>query len=165
VLRVKRKIRDWFGLLTVRTGGSVCAAGRVGRIARHALGLALLLALPGGAQNPVSSQDSLFEPRAGQHVGNSIDPAWNSDPVEMEKRLRALNAERQKSLVADTNKLLKLAQELQDEIGHTSPDALTPTQLRKVADIEKLAHSIKEKMSTSVRGVPDGRMPFPAVVR
>jgi hypothetical protein len=94
-----------------------------------------------------------------------MEDSGNGDSAEVEKRLRALNAERQKSMVADTNKLLKLAQELQDEIGHTSPDALTPTQLRKVADIEKLAHSIKEKMSTSVRGAPEVRMPFPAVVR
>jgi hypothetical protein len=129
------------------------------------LGLALLLALPGGAQNPMPGPDRLFGEPAGQHVGSPMEDSGNGDSAEVEKRLRALNAERQKSMVADTNKLLKLAQELQDEIGHTSPDALTPTQLRKVADIEKLAHSIKEKMSTSVRGAPEVRMPFPAVVR
>jgi hypothetical protein len=85
--------------------------------------------------------------------------------VEQEKRLRALNAERQKSLVADTNKLLKLARELADEVDHTNPDTFTPAQLRKVADIEKLAHSIKDKMSTSVRGTPDFRPAFPAPSR
>ena len=94
-----------------------------------------------------------------------MEDARNGDSAEVEKRLRALNAERQKSMVADTNKLLRLAHELQGEIDSTNPDALTPTQLRKVADIEKLAHSIKEKMSTSVRGTPEVRIPFPVVVR
>jgi hypothetical protein len=63
-----------------------------------------------------------------------------------------LNAERQKALVADTNKLLKLVRDLDAEIGAANPDSLTPDQLRRIAEIEKLAHSVKEKMSTSVRG-------------
>ena len=51
------------------------------------------------------------------------------DPIETEKRLRALNAERQKSMVSDTNKLLKLASELNAEINRENPDSLTPAQL------------------------------------
>jgi hypothetical protein len=57
-------------------------------------------------------------------------------------------------MVSDTNKLLRLVNELNSEIAHTSPDLLTPSQLRKVAEIEKLAHNVKDKMSTSVRGLP-----------
>lgn len=72
-----------------------------------------------------------------------------------EKRLRDLNAERQKSLVADANKLLKLALELEDEVSRTNPDSFTPAELRKVEEIEKLAHRVKQKMSTSVRGSQD----------
>jgi hypothetical protein len=137
----------------------------MGHVARQALGLALVLALPGGAQNVIFPPERPLVQPVGQRVGGSMDDAGNVDPIEQEKRLRALNAERQKSLVAETNKLLSLAQELHSEIDRTKPDALTPTQLRKIADIEKLAHSIKEKMSTSVRGAPEVRMPFPAVVR
>ena len=76
-------------------------------------------------------------------------------PVDEEKRLRALNAERQRSLVSDTNKLLKLAQELDGEVKGTNPDSLNMEELTKVAEIEKLAHKVKEKMSTSVRGMTD----------
>ena len=149
----------------MRAGGPICSSDpRVSRLARQALGLALVLALPGGAQNISSAPDRFFGQTIGQRVG-SIDDTGNDDPVQQEKRLRALNAERQKSLVADTNKLLRLAQELQNEIDRTSPDSLTPAQLHKVADIEKLAHSIKEKMSTSVRGAPEIRMPFPPTIR
>lgn len=69
--------------------------------------------------------------------------------------MRALNAERQRSLVADANKLLKLAQELDAEVKSTSGDSLNSAELTKVAEIEKLAHKVKEKMSTSVRGTTD----------
>ena len=76
--------------------------------------------------------------------------------------LRSQNADRQKSLVSDTNKLLRLTNELNTEIARTSPDALSDAELRKLAEIEKLAHSVKEKMSTSVRGTPAFRGPqFP----
>jgi len=124
---------------------------RAGRT-RLALWIALLLVLPGGAQS------GLQTPRAAGSIGQQIGvgPGDNSDndPVEQEKRLKALNAERQKSLIADTNKLLKLARELNDELNGAHPDALNPDQLRKVAEIEKLAHSVKEKMSLSVKGIP-----------
>jgi hypothetical protein len=78
------------------------------------------------------------------------------DPVRgfSERRLRALNAERQKSLVADTQKLLKLARELNTELQNSDGAALTPAQGGKMAEIEKLAHHVKQKMSESVAGVP-----------
>jgi hypothetical protein len=46
----------------------------------------------------------------------SADPAapGDFDPTMMERRIRALNNERQKDMVSDTDKLLKLAQELND---------------------------------------------------
>lgn len=76
------------------------------------------------------------------------------DPLDREKQLRALNADRQKSLVADTNKLLKLAGELNAEINSANTGSLTLDQLQKIIEIEKLAHSVKEKMRTSVRTTP-----------
>ncbi len=74
--------------------------------------------------------------------------------IDEEKRLRALNADRQKSLVSDTNKLLVLVNELNAEIARSKADALTAEQLRKVAEIEKLARNVREKMSLSVKGPP-----------
>jgi len=85
----------------------------------------------------------------------------DTDPVEEERRLRLLNAERQKSLVSDTNRLLKLARELDAEVNHANPGLLDQAQLTKVAEIEKLAHKVKEKMSTSVRATTDFQ-PFPS---
>jgi hypothetical protein len=74
-----------------------------------------------------------------------------------QKRLRAINAERQRLMAADTEKLLKLVRALNDEVEKNHPDSLTPSQLRAVAEIEKLAHSVKEKMSYSYMGGPEFR--------
>jgi hypothetical protein len=94
---------------------------------------------------PAPPPDDLDHPLAGNP----------GDPVFMERRMQQLNAVQHKSMVADTDKLLKLVTELNAEINSTNSNALTPAQLRKVIEIEKLAHSVKDKMRTSVRGAPD----------
>jgi hypothetical protein len=88
----------------------------------------------------------------------------SNDPAEQQRRLRALNVERQKRVVSDSNKLLKLTTELNAEVAQSSFDSLTPTQLRKLAEIERLARDLKEKMkmvelpSTDVRTPLDPRL-------
>jgi hypothetical protein len=63
-------------------------------------------------------------------------------------------------MVADANKLLKLARELNDEISAANRGTLTPDQLRKIAEIEKLARSVKERMTIGV-GQPELLAPPP----
>jgi hypothetical protein len=120
---------------------------------RELLFLALLLAVPSVAQNgsPPIPRTGMQHPADQSPFDDDIAPG---DPRWGEKQLRMLNAERQKQLVADTNKLLKLAQQLHAEIGSTNPDSLNPDQLHRIGEIEKLAHSVKDKMSTSVRIEP-----------
>lgn len=122
---------------------------------RAALCFAVLLAVPGGAQ--IGPQQRQSAP--GDPLSDSSGQFDSGDPIAEERRMQALNADRQKSMVADTNKLLKVAGDLDAEIGRTNPEVLSANQLRKIAEIEKLARSIKEKMSTSVRGVPALRQP------
>ena len=76
--------------------------------------------------------------------------ADNYDPTMMERRLNALNRERQKEMISDTNKLLRLAMELNDEIAANNTGTLTWDQLHKMAEIEKLARNVKEKMADGV---------------
>lgn len=85
------------------------------------------------------------------------------DHVYQERRLNQLNAAQHKSMVADTDKLLKLVTELNAEISSTNPSALTAEQLRKIAEIEKLAHNVKDKMRMSVRSATDN-MQIPEVI-
>jgi hypothetical protein len=68
--------------------------------------------------------------------------------------MRALNADRQKSMVSDADKLLKLARQLDTEIASNPTEDLTPEELRKVTEIEKLARSVKAKMAQSFGGGP-----------
>ncbi len=146
--------------------GFECAARRAGRWARKAavwaVWLVALAAFQGGAQAPsgggfpgVSTQGP-----QGRQFGNRQDGTSDISPFEDAKRLRALNAERQRSLVADTEKLLRLVSELHEEIVASDADSLTPVQLRKLAEIEKLAHNVKEKMSTSPVSTPVYRQPL-----
>jgi len=73
-----------------------------------------------------------------------------------------LNAARQSSMVSDAEKLLKLARELDAEIAASKSGSLTQAQLRKVARIEKLAHSVRVEMSTVVRIDQPEQVSFPA---
>jgi hypothetical protein len=89
----------------------------------------------------------------------------NYDPTMMERRLNALNRERQKEMISDTNKLLKLAMELNDEIAANNTGTLTWDQLHKMAEIEKLARNVKEKMADGVGQMgptPDAPITLPA---
>jgi hypothetical protein len=135
-------------------------AQAVFQAARQALCLALLLALPGGAQNGTALPRGASGQPMGQSAQDPFSDVGELYPVEAEKRLRALNALRQKSLVEDTNKLLKLAAELNAEVTREHPDSLTAEQLHMLAEIEKLAHNVKDKMSTSVRPPSVFSQPF-----
>jgi hypothetical protein len=127
--------------------------------ARAAMLIAFSLILPlGGAQSHVGG---LPQP-IGQSVGDSPLGGLNNgnlDDPDQSRRIRMLNAERQKSLVADTVKLLKLANEVNAVMVKEDASAPTQAELRKVADIEKLAHNVKEKMKITVIGTPIYRNP------
>jgi hypothetical protein len=132
---------------------------RVAEAARVVLCLALLMTIRGRSQNaPGPSPHNPAQP-IGLPPGSGLDDSPTGDSVEEVRRLRALNADRQKSMVADANKLLSLVNELNAEIARDNPDTLDPEQLHKVAEIEKLAHSVKDKMSISVRGTAPFQMP------
>jgi hypothetical protein len=94
-----------------------------------------------------------------------FDPASDWDPLLAARQLKAMNAERQKTMVTDTERLLRLAQEINSDIGAGDRNAFTLVEVRKIADIEKLAHDVKQKMSTSLVGGPSPRNPFPSPVQ
>ena len=71
------------------------------------------------------------------------------------KRLRALNADRQKSMVSAADRLLSLAKQLDAEIASNPTGQLTPEEIHQAAEIEKLARAVKEKMTQSFIGAPE----------
>jgi len=134
--------------------GSRTATRRISFAARQAVGLALLLALTAGAQNSPPQIQQPSPGHMGQMTANATVEFEQPDPVGEQHRQRLLNADRQKALVADADKLLKLVGKFNAEIGAANPDSLTPAQLRTLGEIQKLAHSVKTRMSDPVYGTP-----------
>jgi hypothetical protein len=91
--------------------------------------------------------------RGPSQMGQAGMPFADDDFVAR-RQLKALNAERQRMMISDAVKLLKLAQELNAEIESSEGASLTPEQARKLANIEKLARNVKRKMSESVVSGP-----------
>ena len=108
-------------------------------MARFGLVLILCLAdLPVSAQNQrLPSQLPESQPTAPE------DEARSKLEREMAKKA---NQERQAALKKDTDKLLKLATELKEYVDKTNENMLSMDVVKKAEEIEKLAHSVKDKM-------------------
>ena len=89
---------------------------------------------PPGVQSP-GRNDPLNDPRI---------PA--TSPAVAEKMAISRNDERQRKLVADTNQLFDLASKLKDEVDKTDKYTLSLDVVKRTAEIEKLAKSIRERM-------------------
>lgn len=59
------------------------------------------------------------------------------------------NQDRQAALRRDTEKLLRLATELKQYVDKTNENVLSFDVVKKAEEIEKLAHSVKEKMKAN----------------
>jgi hypothetical protein len=107
----------------------------------------------------LNSQTAVNPPRQSPNFGG--DPGSGGfDSILAERRMKMLNNERRKSLVSDSDRLLRLATELNYEIAHSNSGSLSPDQLRKVADIEKLAHNVRDKMVMTVSSPSDSFIPI-----
>lgn len=88
------------------------------------------------------------QPNPGMDVPSPMGP----NPTFQEHRIQQLNLERQKEMVSETEKLLQLTKQLNADVSRNHSDTLTPDQLRTLEKIEKLAKSIKDKMTNPVQG-------------
>lgn len=69
------------------------------------------------------------------------------DQAKRERDLaKRANEQRQEQLKRDTENLFKLATELKDYVNKSSEHTLSVDVVRKAEEIERLAHSIKDKM-------------------
>ena len=75
-------------------------------------------------------------------------PGREDEPrLKMERDMaKKANQARQADLKRDTEKLLKLATELKESVDKTSESTLSVDVVKKAEEIEKLAHSVKDKM-------------------
>jgi hypothetical protein len=89
---------------------------------------------------------------AANRLPDANDQMEMRDQQSKTQNYAKANAARKKQIADDTTKLLKMAADLKDEVDKTSKDALSLTVIRKADEIERLAHSVKEKMKLSVGG-------------
>jgi hypothetical protein len=75
-----------------------------------------------------------------------IAPPIDATPDMEANQARMRSTARQKQLVLDTQKLLALANELKVDVDKSTKDTMSLDVIRKADEIEKLAHSVKEKM-------------------
>jgi len=125
---------------------------------RFLCGVVLLLGIPVVGQSPYSQFPSTNDGKFGHNYPDS-NPPFGTDPTLDEKRLRALNLARHREIVSDTARLLQLARELNSEIVDPG-SPLTDAQMKKAAEIGKLARSVKEKMSFTISGYPEPKSPL-----
>lgn len=129
---------------------------------RRALALAMFLVIPVAAQSPGMGPG--YPGQQSGHIGQRQQQDSDSSPgldVRIEaKRIATLNLIRQKSMVSDADRLLRLAQELNND-ANADTSTLTPAErLRKAAEIEHLAKGVKEKMTYAVGAPAEDRGPF-----
>ena len=92
--------------------------------------------------------------RQGQQMPGMPLPGRNGNPAEpdpmdphrAEQQEKLRNNDRQKRLVADTDKLLALATDLKAQVDKSTKDTLSVDVIKKAEEIEKLARSVKERM-------------------
>jgi hypothetical protein len=103
------------------------------------LSICLLCAISSKAQD---------QPPKAPKGGISAAPADDDDSRDRLARdmAKKANQERQAVLRSDTDKLLKLAVELKDCVDKSNENVLSLDVVKKAEEIEKLAHSVKDKM-------------------
>lgn len=82
--------------------------------------------------------------KQGDLSGNHEESGVNARMQEQLADRR--NSDRQKQLVADTEKLFVLAEQLRNEVAKSNKDQLSVPVVKKSEEIEKLAKAVKEKM-------------------
>jgi hypothetical protein len=113
--------------------------------------------MPSIVQRPVNSQP-VGSQRSGspqvmppQQTPNAPiqEPGITLSPQIEQEQAKLRNTDRQRKLIADTQKLLSLATELKTDVDKSTRDTMSLDVIKKADEIEKLAHSVKEKMKGS----------------
>ena len=111
-----------------------------------------------GAALPGQQTPSADKPYQVPEANRSSDASATNNQMKMgegqdkQQSLDAANSERKKQLSDDSAKLLILAVALKSEVDKTNKDMLSLNVIRKADEIEKLAHTVKEKMKLTTGG-------------
>jgi hypothetical protein len=102
--------------------------------------------ISGESQLPMAVPPRMQQrPTIGEQLGQVVANDARTEKAR-EQEEKAHSEERQKRLVADTTTLAALAAQLKDEVEKSNRDVMSVDAIRKADAIEKLAHSVKQKM-------------------
>ncbi len=99
----------------------------------------------GFAQGVGMSPPQIPNPSSPQQQG-PLSPEEEARKKMERDMAKKANQERQAALKRDTDKLLKLSTELKEYVDKSNENMLSVDVIKKAEEIEKLAHSVKEKM-------------------
>lgn len=127
------------------------------RRARFVAGIVLLASLPvavGVSQSNIPPRTSQGFPAlpetANPHPDANRALEDSMHKQNDQKHIAELNELRHKEMTSDTTKLLALANQLKTEMDKTSKDSLSMESVREAEQIEKLAHTVRDKMRASI---------------
>jgi len=97
-----------------------------------------------------SGQGPAQLPGLGPSPGLTPDDRQDEQRAKMERDMaKRANRERQAQLQRDADNLLKLATQLKQYVDKSNENTLSLDVVKKAEEIEKLAHSVKEKMKAN----------------
>ena len=94
---------------------------------------------PGG-QSPAMQSNPEGLPIPGAEVHDAAHERMRQQAIV------SANVARHKRMAEDANKLLDLSKQLKDDVDKAGNDELSVEVIRKAAEIEKLAHDVRERM-------------------
>lgn len=110
----------------------------------------LVMIVSGGATGQTTGDSKQQGNEAGavsaQKSVTSQKPVDGAAQKDAKDAPKSPEEERQAQLVADTDKLYQLAQELKVEVAKSNKDTLSISVIKKATEVEKLAKSLKERM-------------------
>jgi hypothetical protein len=131
-----------------KSNGARQQPGKVQRTAAFAALAAMLLA-PVVCLGLLRSND----PLAGQAPISQSGTIPASDSKSSDSARNATStalSEKRMQIAEDTSQLLRMATDLKAEVDKTNKDTLSLSVIRKAGAIEKLAHSVRDKMKTEM---------------
>lgn len=129
------------------------------RTACRILTVVLLLGAPSAAQSPTSPGIPIT-PGVVSVRQAIMDPSADFSGTSIEARqARMLNLQRQQAIVTDTEKILQLARELDEDANSARPAMSLAQRMHKAEEIQKLAKTVREKMTYAI-GAPPPPNPY-----
>ena len=102
-----------------------------------------------GAATLASTQQVHLPPAVSQGPGMGNVPVTSGNSVQ-QQQAKAANEQRQVEIKRDTEKMFQLTAELKESLEKSSQNVMSMDDLKKVEQIEKLAHGVKSKMKQAL---------------